>query len=60
MPAALNQWWSQMLHFARCMRSHGVPNWPDCSPYPPDAVRPTFNLHAVGVGFTRAPSRGSS
>jgi hypothetical protein len=26
MPAALNQWWSQMLHFVRCMRSHGVPN----------------------------------
>ena len=50
-PAALHQWWSQMLHFARCMHSHGVPNWPDPSPYPPDPVRPTFNLHAAGIVF---------
>jgi hypothetical protein len=54
-PAALHQWWSQMLHFARCMHSHGVPNWPDPSPYPQDPARPTFNLHAAGIGFhTRA------
>jgi hypothetical protein len=50
-PAALHQWWSQMLHFAQCMHSRGVPNWPDPSPYPPDPVRPTFNLHAAGIGF---------
>ena len=50
-PAALHQWWSQMLHFARCMHSHGVQNWPDPSPYPQDPVRPTFNLHAAGIGF---------
>jgi hypothetical protein len=50
-PAALHQWWSQMLHFARCMHSHGVPNWPDPSPYPQDLVRPTFNLHAADIGF---------
>ena len=50
-PAALHQWWSQMLHFSRCMHSHGVPNWPDPSPYPQDPVRPTFNLHAAGIGF---------
>jgi hypothetical protein len=50
-PAALHQWWSQMLHFARCMHAHGVPNWPDPSPYPQDPVRPTFNLHAAGIGF---------
>ena len=35
-PAALHQWWSQMLHFARCMHSHGVPNWPDPSAYSQD------------------------
>src|SRR6195256_5102305 len=46
-PAALHQWWSQMLHFARCMHSHGVPNWPDPSAYPQDPQRPTFNLHAA-------------
>jgi hypothetical protein len=50
-PAALHQWWSQMLHFARCMHSHGVPNWPDPSAYPQDPLRPTFNLHAAGIGF---------
>jgi hypothetical protein len=50
-PAALHQWWSQMLHFTRCMHSHGVPNWPDPSPYPQDRARPTFNLHAAGIGF---------
>jgi hypothetical protein len=58
-PAALNQWWSQMLQFARCMHSHGVPNWPDPSPYPPDPVRPTFNLHAAGIGFHRGAQPGN-
>ncbi len=50
-PAALHRWWSQMLQFARCMHAHGVPDWPDPSPYPQDPVRPTFNLHAAGIGF---------
>ncbi len=50
-PAALHQWWGQMLHFARCMHTRGVPNWPDPSPYPQDPVRPTFNLHAAGIAF---------
>ena len=50
-PAALHQWWSQMLHFARCMHSHGVPNWPDPSAYSQDPQRPTFNLHAACIGF---------
>ena len=58
-PAALHLWWSQMLHFARCMRSHGVPNWPDPSPYPQDPVRPTFNLHAAGIGFHRGAQPGN-
>jgi hypothetical protein len=58
-PAALNQWWSQLRHFARCMRTHGVPNWPDPSPYPQDPVRPTFNLHAAGIGFHRGAQPGN-
>ena len=58
-PAVLHQWWSQMLHFARCMHSHGVPNWPDPSPYPPDPVRPTFNLHAAGIGFHMGAQPGN-
>jgi hypothetical protein len=58
-PAALNQWWSQLRHFARCMRTHGVPNWPDPSPYPQDPVRPTFNLHAAGIGFHQGTQPGN-
>lgn len=57
-PAALSQWWNQMLRFTRCMRSHGVPNWPGPSPYPPDRVRPTFNLHAAGIGFHQGTQPG--
>ena len=58
-PAALNQWWSQMLQFGQCMHSHGVPNWPDPSPYPQDPVRPTFNLHAAGIGFHQGAQPGN-
>jgi hypothetical protein len=58
-PAALNQWWSQMRRFARCMHSHGVSNWPDPSPYPPDPVRPTFNLHAADIGFHQGTQPGN-
>jgi hypothetical protein len=58
-PAELHQWWSQMLRFAQCMHSHGVPNWPDPSPYPPDPMRPTFNLHAAGIGFHQGAQPGN-
>ncbi len=58
-PAALHRWWSQMLRFAQCMRSRGAPNWPDPSPYPPDPVRPTFNLHAAGIGFHQGVQPGN-
>jgi hypothetical protein len=58
-PAALHQWWSQMQRFARCMHSRGVPNWPDPTPYPPDPVRPTFNLHAAGIGFHQGAQPGN-
>ena len=35
-----------MASFARCMRSHGAPNWPDPTPYPPRPSEPTFQLPA--------------
>ncbi|MGI9007094.1 MAG: hypothetical protein ACR2FU_13030 [Streptosporangiaceae bacterium] len=57
-PAALNQWWSQMQHFAQCMHAHGVPNWPGPTAYPQDPVRPTFNLHAAGIGFHQGSEPG--
>ncbi|HEY2079424.1 MAG TPA: hypothetical protein VGH53_24100 [Streptosporangiaceae bacterium] len=44
--AVVRQEWNGMLRFARCMRSHGEPNWPDPSPYPPRPSDPTFNLPA--------------
>lgn len=42
--AELRQEWTGMASFARCMRSHGVPNWPDPTRYPQDPSRPTFIL----------------
>jgi hypothetical protein len=47
--AELQQSWSDMANFARCMRSHGVPNWPDPTMYPPHPERPTFSLQPVGI-----------
>lgn len=44
--AEVQQWWSGMLSFARCMRAHGVSNWPDPAPYPPYPNEPTFNIPA--------------
>jgi len=44
--AEVRQEWNGMASFARCMRSHGVPNWPDPTAYPPEPSRPTFILPA--------------
>jgi hypothetical protein len=44
--AEVRQEWNGMASFARCIRSHGVPNWPDPTPYPPDPERATFILPA--------------
>ena len=46
--AELQQSWSDFRRFARCMRSHRVPNWPDPTRYPSHPDRPTFNL-PVGI-----------
>ncbi len=42
--AEVRQEWNGMASFARCMRSHGVPDWPDPTPYPPYPSEPTFML----------------
>jgi hypothetical protein len=47
--AQLQQSWSDELKFARCMRSHGVSNWPDPTRYPQHPDRPYFNLSAAGI-----------
>ena len=47
--AELQQAWSGTRNFARCMRSHGVSNWPDPTSDPgPHPERPTFTL-PVGI-----------
>jgi hypothetical protein len=45
---------TQGLQFARCMRSHGVPSWPDPSRYP-DNGAPVFNLLHVHGFDPRSP-----
>jgi hypothetical protein len=42
--AEVQQVMNGMANFARCIRSHGVPNWPDPSL---DVGRPTFDLHSL-------------
>ena len=49
--AQLQQEWSDARKFSRCMQSHGVPNFPDPTPYPPHPEDPTFNLHAADIAF---------
>jgi hypothetical protein len=44
--AEVRQEWNGMLAFARCMRSHGIQNWPDPVPYPQNTSRPTFIIPA--------------
>jgi hypothetical protein len=44
--AEIRQEWNGMASFARCMRSHGAPDWPDPTPYPPRPSEPTFQLPA--------------
>jgi hypothetical protein len=45
-PAVVQLIRSDMLKFARCMRSHGVLNWPDLTL---DRGRPIFDPEAVGI-----------
>ena len=47
--AALQRSWNDFRAFARCMRSHGVPTWPDPTRYPQHPERPTFDLQAAGI-----------
>ena len=42
--AQVQQAWNDMRNFARCMRSHGVPNWPDPAATSQQDQRPFFHL----------------
>ncbi len=44
--AQVQQAWSDMRSFARCMRSHGVSTWPDPSVTSAQDNRPFFNTPA--------------
>jgi hypothetical protein len=46
---ALQQSWNEFRSFARCMRGHGVPSWPDPTRYPQHPDRPTFDLQQAGL-----------
>jgi hypothetical protein len=48
-PAQIAQDWNDLRKFARCMRSHGVPNWPDPTSRSTSDNRPAFNLTAAGL-----------
>lgn len=49
-PAQIAQDWTHFRTFARCMRSHGVANFPDPTRRSTSDNRPDFNLTAVGLG----------
>jgi hypothetical protein len=42
--AQVQQAWNDMRNFARCMRSHGVANWPDPAATSQQDQRPFFHL----------------
>jgi hypothetical protein len=47
--ARLAQAWNNSATFAHCMRSHGIPNWPDPTPDAVHSGQPTFNLQPAGI-----------
>jgi hypothetical protein len=53
--AVVQQALTEGLNFARCMRNHGVPNWPD--PTVDSMGRPSFQVTAAGISIasTRSP-----
>jgi hypothetical protein len=48
-PALVQHVRNEELNFARCMRSHGVPNWPD--PVIDSQGRPVFAISISKAGF---------
>jgi hypothetical protein len=52
-PALVRQILTAELRLARCMRAHGVPNWPD--PTIDSEGRPAFNVSAYGIDPHHSP-----
>lgn len=59
-PAQIAQDWKLFEKFARCMRSNGVPNWPDPSARSTTDKRPAFNITAVGLNGTSPQLRAKA
>jgi len=53
-PGEVQQLLISMVRFSACMRSHGVPNWPD--PTTDSQGRPVFPLAAAGISRQQARS----
>jgi hypothetical protein len=53
-PALVQQMLTVDRKFAQCMRSHGVPNWPD--PSFSDVRAPIFKVSAVGITHSQTHS----
>jgi hypothetical protein len=53
--AEVQQELNGMRSFSQCMRSHGVPNWPD--PTVDSQGRPVFDLAGAGISQSDARSR---
>ena len=53
--AVVQQALTEMRNYARCMRSHGVPNWPD--PTTDSQGRPYFDVSRAGIShaYTHSP-----
>ncbi|HEY2200380.1 MAG TPA: hypothetical protein VGH56_00720 [Solirubrobacteraceae bacterium] len=47
--AEVQQEWSEFRSFARCMRRHGVPNWPAPQPRSGTDPRPMFEIQPVDL-----------
>jgi hypothetical protein len=52
--AAVQQELSGMRSFSQCMRSHGVPDWPD--PIVDSQGRPVFDLGSAGISQSESRS----
>jgi hypothetical protein len=58
--AQIAQDWIAFRTFARCMRSHGVPNWPDPTSRSASDSRPAFDITAAGLDGNSPPLRAKA
>jgi hypothetical protein len=59
-PAQIAQDWNEFRQFARCMRHHGVANWPDPTNRSPTDRRPTFAIAGLGLDASSSHLRATA